>query len=69
VTQRTKPLDPILHVRAGVMWIDWKNADDVIAVSMYQNGVWQTPTHKIWTDASWVGELTVRHMIELELTD
>jgi hypothetical protein len=69
LTQRTKRLDPILHVRAGVMWIDWKSADDVIAVSRYQNGVWQAPTSENWTAASWAGELTVRHLIELEMTN
>lgn len=68
VTTRTKQLDPIIHVRAGVMWIDWKQGDNAIAASVYQNGVWGTVTFSIWTDPSWVGELTVRHMIELQLT-
>ncbi len=68
-TNRTRPLDPIIHVRAGLMWIDWKSGDNVIAVSVYQNGAWQPPANKAWTDKSWAGELTVRHLIELELTD
>jgi len=67
VTKRTKPLDPIIHVRAGMMWIDWKSADNVIAATRYQNGRWKTQMSKTWTDRSWVGELTVRHSIELEL--
>jgi len=68
VTSRTKPLDPIVHVRGGIMWIDWKEADDVIAVSVHQDGEWLTRVSRAWTDPSWVGELTARHLIELELT-
>lgn len=69
VTTRTTRLDPIVHVRAGVMWIDWREADNVIAYSAYNNGVWKMPMAKAWTDPSWLGELTVRHTIELQLTN
>jgi len=69
VTTRTTRLDPIVHVRSGRMWIDWKEADNVIAFSAYSNGEWKTPMAKAWTDRSWLGELTIRHMIELELTN
>jgi len=65
---RTERLDPIIHVRSGMMWIDWKGADNVMAVSMYQNGEWKTRMGKAWTDPSWAGELAVRHLIEIELT-
>ena len=68
VTTRTERLDPIVHVRSGVLWIDWKDADNVIAVSLYQDDEWKMRMGKAWTDSSWVGELTVRHLIELELT-
>lgn len=69
VTTRTTRLDPIVHVRAGRMWIDWKEADNVIAFSTYDNGVWRMSMAKAWTDPSWLGELTVRHTIELQLTN
>jgi len=67
-TTRTGPLDPIIHVRDGLMWIDWKNGDESIAVSVYQGDAWHIRTTMAWTDPSWVGELTVRHSIELGLT-
>lgn len=67
-TTRTRRLDPIVHVREGQMWIDWKEADNVIAYSKHYGGVWKLPMPKAWTDPSWVGELVVRHAIELEVT-
>jgi len=68
-TSRTGRLDPVIHASGGVLWIDWKAADDIIAVTRLDGGVWQSTVNRSWTDPSWVGELTVRHIIEQELTD
>ncbi|NIL99870.1 MAG: hypothetical protein GTN89_02610 [Acidobacteria bacterium] len=69
VTSRNEPLDPIIHVRDGLMWIDWKSSDDTIAASVYGDGGWSVEMVQPWTDPSWVGELTARDQIESELTD
>jgi hypothetical protein len=68
VTSRTGRLDPIVHVRDGVMWIDWKHTDTALAYSNYQGVGWKAPQNVAWTDPSWLGELVVRHAIEVELT-
>lgn len=64
VTSRSNRLDPIVHVRGGQMWIDWKSSDETISASVHQDDGWSLATVQPWTDKSWVGELTVRDQIE-----
>jgi hypothetical protein len=68
VTDRATRLDPIVHVRADEMWIDWKESDNSIAFSRYQRGKWKIPRIRTWDDPSWLGELTARREIEIEIT-
>lgn len=68
ITSRQQALDPIVHVRSGRMWIDWKDGSDTVAASVYRNESWSTEIVRPWTDPSWIGELTVRDQIESELT-
>ena len=68
VTTRTARLDPIVHLRKGTMWIDWKESDNLIAFSRYGHGRWKNPRRMVWDDPSWLGELTARHQIESKLT-
>ena len=64
-SNRTKRLDPVLHVRDGMMWIDWKQSDTTLGFSIYRDGVWSGAALKDWPDPSWYGELVARHEIEL----
>jgi hypothetical protein len=68
VTARTARLDPIVHLRDGKMWIDWKESDNLIAFVRYNRGKWKRPRIWVWDDPSWLGELTARHQIESGLT-
>jgi hypothetical protein len=67
VTDRSERLDPIVHVRNNVMWIDWKHDHQTMAFSFFNDGGWIPLRTYTWTDPSWVGELRVRHEIETDL--
>ena len=47
--------DPILHVRGGRLWIDWKHTDGFFAWSSYDNRQWSQVRLYPWLDPSWVG--------------
>jgi len=66
-TGRDARLDPVVHVRAGKLWIDWKSGPASISYAVYDGSRWRAPQARPWLDPSWIGEATVRHEIELEV--
>ncbi len=59
-TTRTAPLDPVLHVAAGRLWVDWKHAPGTIAWSEFAGGSWGPVQTVPWTDPSFFGEHDAR---------
>ena len=66
-TSRTDPLDIVLHVRDGRMWMDWQHSNYLLAFSEFVAGRWVAPDTRPWNDRSWIGVLSARHDIETEL--
>jgi hypothetical protein len=63
-SQRSHELDPVLHVNAGVVWMDWKFSDDAFAYVILE-GPGDHEVHLMpWADSSWVGVESVRLLIQ-----
>lgn len=54
-TMRTGRLDPLLHVRDGHCWLDWKHADESFGFVVHDAGAWTSVDEHEWIDGSWVG--------------
>jgi len=66
-TARTEPLNVVLHVLNGRVWMEWKHSDNQFAYSEFINGVWVAPATTPWVDTSWIGVEDVRRTIQHEL--
>ena len=60
-------LDPMLHVEAGRLWMDWKNSDTRFGSAELVNSSWTAPTLYGWSDPSWVGVESMRKFIRRNL--
>jgi len=69
VTERTDPLDVVVHEVSGVVWADWKQSDEYFAYSVRVTVGWTAPITVPWTDHSWVGEEEVRRIIQTLVLD
>lgn len=58
------PMDPILHVRGGRLWISWKYSSDQFGYSERLHDGWEQEATRPWTDPSWVGIETARLQIQ-----
>jgi hypothetical protein len=61
--ERTDPLDVVLHVEDGLLWMDWKASANEMAYSKKIGGVWTQPTAVPWEDQSWAGAEAARRLI------
>jgi len=66
-TDRTEPLDIVLHSVGRRLWMEWKHADFLFAYSERINGAWVAPTTRPWTDRSWLGQEMMRKLIRTDL--
>jgi hypothetical protein len=65
-TARTEPLDAKLHSRAGKLWLDWKQGEQVFGCTEYE-GAWGAVEQPVWPDPSWVGVEETRRTIESQV--
>lgn len=61
-TPREDGLDPVLHVEANTLWIDWKHAADALAWSRREGSVWSALGMVPWDASTWVGEDAAREL-------
>jgi hypothetical protein len=64
---RADRLDPVLHVEAGRLWLDWKHSDTRFGSAELVNSSWGATTLHGWSDPSWVGAEGVRRSIRRSL--
>lgn len=62
-TDRTAPLDAVLHVENGLLWVDWKQGAADMGFAQAGNGGWTAPAVAARPDPSWVGEEGARRQI------
>jgi hypothetical protein len=66
-TDRSDPLDVMVHFAAGQLWMDWKHAAGHFAYSVRTDSGWTSPTLLSWDDKSWVGEEEARKITRSEV--
>ena len=66
-SERSQPLDVVLHGSFGRVWMEWKHSDTEVAYSEYVNGAWVAPATLPWLDPGWIGIENVRHSVRLEV--
>jgi hypothetical protein len=66
-TDRTEPLDVMVHFAAGRLWIDWKHDAGQFAYSVYSGDGWDAPVLLPWDDKSWIGEEEARKIVRSEV--
>lgn len=66
-TDRTDPLDVVIHEAGGVFWAEWKHSDELFAYSVRSAEGWSDPVTVPWTDHSWLGEEELRKIIRTEV--
>jgi hypothetical protein len=66
-TSRSERLDAVVHSSGRLLWVDWKHSDVEFAYSIMEDAGWSAPVTVPWTDKSWIGEETVRRIIEVEV--
>jgi len=66
-TERTEPLDVMIHFSAGRLWVDWKHGDGQFAYAVESGGSWGGPVTLPWDDKSWVGEEELRKIVRAEV--
>jgi hypothetical protein len=59
----TLPLDIMLHVDNGRIWVEWKNGSALFGYSELVDGQWTAPETVPWPDPSWVGEEDARKRV------
>jgi hypothetical protein len=64
---RADRLDPLLHVEAGRLWMDWKHTANRFGSAELVNANWTAPTQYGWSDPSWVGAESMRKIIRRNL--
>ena len=63
-TQRSEPLNPILHAHDELVWVDWKLDDQAMASAQLVDDEDWVLTHVVpWPDDSWVGVESTRRAI------
>jgi hypothetical protein len=60
-------LEPLLHVRDGRLWMDWRHSSTAFAYRELRNGSWTATEVVPWSDPSWVGVEMVRRLIERQV--
>lgn len=48
------PLDPVLHVDDGAMWLDWRQDLDTVGYAVFVDGVWSDPFQIPRPGGSWL---------------
>lgn len=66
-TERTEPLDAVVHTSGQLLWVDWKHSETKFAYSVLGEGGWSDAVVVPWTDHSLGGEQAVRRMIREEV--
>ena len=61
---REGDLQPILHVRGGRLWLDWKHTEGHFGWAVFEDQAWSDVHLHPWEDPSWVGAENVRQAIE-----
>jgi len=62
-TGRRAPLDPVLHLEAGTIWIDWKHDDGRFAFRVLEGSRWSALQFLSWSDGGWDAEMEAREQI------
>ena len=65
-TARVDRLDAILHAENGILWVDWKSADEDFGHASAIETGWNPPEATAWPDPSWLGVEGVRRTIRLD---
>jgi hypothetical protein len=63
-TSRKEPLDSLLHVVGGTLWVDWRHAEDAYAWIVFDGTAWSLPHIVAWDDHSWAGVEQARQFIK-----
>jgi hypothetical protein len=66
-TGRTDRLDPILHVRADRVWLDWKDGVTELGYTEHDGAAWSGVGVEPWIDPTWVGVEEARRLLECNL--
>jgi hypothetical protein len=66
-TDRTEPLDAMVHFAAGRLWIDWKHGTGQFAYSVHTGSAWSAPFLLPWDEKSWVSEEEARKIARSEV--
>ncbi len=67
LVERSKPLDVIVHVHGGLIWVDWKHSAFEFGYSVGGVSSWGEVETVEWPDHSWVGEEDARARIRNRL--
>lgn len=68
-TSRSMPLESVLHVAEGQLWIDWKSDGQTLGYVEYTQGSWSVVGQESWLDPTWLGVESSRKAVENQLLD
>jgi hypothetical protein len=57
------PLEPVLHVKPGKFWMDWRYSEDEYAYAEIDGTAGSSTSLESCTDPSWIGVESVRRLI------
>lgn len=66
-TDRSAPLDVVLHDSHGRIWMEWKHSSNQMAYSEFVGGNWVAPETTPWDDEGWVADESARRRIRVEV--
>lgn len=62
-TTRTGPLDPILNLARGKLWVDWMEDDQSFGCSRWTGTQWEQSAVVPWSDGTWLGIEDMRRVV------
>lgn len=66
-TARSEPLDAMLHVSGGTLWLDWMHGEGVFGSVEYGPSGWGAVAEPPWSAPTWVGVEETRRAIEIQV--
>jgi len=57
------PIEPVLHVKPGKFWMDWRYSEDQYAYAEINSTPGSSTSLESWTDPSWIGVESIRLLI------
>ena len=66
-TPGTQALDPVIHTKAGRLWIEWMHDDENFGCVHFGESGWSDVIIAPWTNPGWIGVEEMRRVIQTQI--